>query len=78
MSSLRASRRPSVSARKASLNSFLEKMFCETKTRAAQKAQSMPKKLVENPDEQASITPAVSGTRDRYVARAYLILKTQR
>lgn len=73
-----APRRPSVSARLDSLKSFLEKIFCETKMRAAQKAQRMPKKLVEKPEEQASMTPVVSGTRDRYVALAYLILKTKR
>jgi hypothetical protein len=53
-------------------------MFCETKTIAAIKAHMIPKKFVENPVEQASITPNVSGTRDRYVALAYRMRKKKR
>jgi hypothetical protein len=40
-------------------------MFWETKTKAATNAHIIPKKLVENPVEQASITPKVNGMRDR-------------
>lgn len=53
------------SALDASLKSFFENMFWVTKTKAATKAQRMPTKLLENPVEQASITPKVSGTSDR-------------
>ena len=38
----------------------------------------MPKKFVENPVEQASMTPKVNGIRDRYVALAYRMRKSTR
>lgn len=50
-------------------------MFCDTKTKVAQNAHSIPKKSVENPVEQASITPKVRGIKERYVALAYRMRK---
>lgn len=42
-------------------------MFCETNIRVDPKAQTIPRMLpfVENEDEQASMTPNVSGNKDR-------------
>lgn len=52
---------PSASALEDSVNSFLENMFCATKTSAATNEAEMPQKLVEKPLEHANMTPAVRG-----------------
>ena len=64
---------PSFSAAAASLNIFLEMMFCVTNSMALAKAMIKPMKFALKSAEQAITTPNVSGTRERYVGIEYWI-----
>jgi len=52
---------------------FLKKIFDDTNTMADPNAHSKPTKLdAETSKEQASMTPTVRGSRDKYVFAEYL------
>lgn len=78
MSSFRVWGVPLASAAAASLKSRFENMFCVTKIMAARKAYIIPNTLPLNSAEHASITPSVSGMRERYVEIGYRISKMTR
>lgn len=52
-------------------SSFLLKMFCETKMTVEPSAQRNPTAFARRSNEQASMTPSVSGTRAVYVDGEY-------